>query len=424
MTLAEMKRKRASLFDEARKLLDTADNEKRDLTKEERTEYDILSEQIEDLNRKIDLKNKESILNKRDIAPIYPSVPGEDSNDELYAETRSGEKIRLYRSGERWSNSDNSALSLGRYIRGVWSGDWRGAEREYEELRAIKSEPGMSGGIFVTGELASKVIEDVRNKAKVVKAGALSFSMGSAETTFVKISDYPDVSWTPEAEEISETDMSFTPLTLKAAKLASIVRVPLELVEDAPNFSNVVESALIDSMALEIDRCALYGHGVGQPLGLLSYKDIGNTDISSPAANALMGHLVDGYYNLLDNNIEASEISMMYNSTFGKQLSKMVDGAGSYISGSNAPDVYRDSRRFMTNQIQDVVDGNVITSPVCLGRFSDLVMGIKSDMKIEVSREEYESFKKNMLAIRITWRGDIQPMNSRSFHILNVSSSS
>lgn len=423
-TIAEMLQERAGIITAARAILDKADAESRDLTENERNEYDSLLQKADDISRRERFESHNTELENMRIGErgLFDREP--ENKNHLYAETADGKKIRLFRSTEKWETAGAlpdgiraDELSLGRFCRALYTGDWSQAQAEQ---RVMVSTTGADGGVLIPEVLSDEIIQAARVKTRAISAGAVTFKMDGPEVTLAKITGYPEMKWTEENATIDEGDLTFSPLMFKAEKIGTIIRASEELLSDAANLEAVIKEALSSTMAIALDRVCFYGNGGSEPLGLLNSPDIGSTDISSaPATNAVMGHLLDAEFELLDQNLEPSELSVLYNSTFGKTLAKAVDGVGAYFGSANTPAVFASIKRFLTNQIEDTDTA----TPVLFGRFSDLMIGVREGAKIAMSREEGDSFAKNRVAIRILWRGDAQPVLPANFHVLNVATS-
>lgn len=425
--IKELQLQRAGIITSARAILDKADAESRNLTDFEKTEYDALLQKADDIAADISRRDRfeshhNELSNTRiDEREIDGAVDREqETKNNLYAETADGEKIRLFRSTEKWETAGSlpdgiraDELSLGRFLRGVYSGNWKGAEAE---LRAMQSTVGAEGGYLVPEALSDKVIEAARPKTRVIQAGALQFKMSAAQEKFAKIDTYPALSWYEENAEIDSDDLGLSALDFRAQKIAVIVPMSLELLEDGNGVDRVVNEALSSSLAQALDRIAFYGTGGDRPLGLLNNADVGTSTVSTaPAVTALLSHILDAEFELLAENLEPSEISMIYNSSFGKSMALMTDAANHYIGSGNAPLPYAQMMKYVSNQLEDADS----VSPVVFGRFSDLFIGVRQEARIEMSKHAGTAFAKNQALIRITWRGDILPVVPAHFHILH-----
>jgi len=77
------------------------------------------------------------------------------------------------------------------------------------------------------------------------------------------------VYWENEAAAISQSKPTFRELTLKTSKLAALVPVTEELLEDAPSLGNYLDGAAGRGFNYAIGNAIIDGTGAGQPLGFL-----------------------------------------------------------------------------------------------------------------------------------------------------------
>jgi HK97 family phage major capsid protein len=76
------------------------------------------------------------------------------------------------------------------------------------------------------------------------------------------------MAWVPEGGSIPQPDVPFRQSTAAPRKLAAIVRVSNELLNDS-QLAAVLGELFASSFAAELDKHALTGSGLGQPLGVL-----------------------------------------------------------------------------------------------------------------------------------------------------------
>ena len=74
-------------------------------------------------------------------------------------------------------------------------------------------------------------------------------------------------------------------MLLTAKSLAGIVKLSRELVMDTVNAGSMIEQALSKSMALEIDRAAIFGDGTNDsPIGVINTSGISSVARQRPQA--------------------------------------------------------------------------------------------------------------------------------------------
>jgi HK97 family phage major capsid protein len=325
----------------------------------------------------------------------------------------------VLKSGDRFADTVKSALpeefqhlNLGRYVRGVATGNWDGSPLE---LKAAMSSVVTAGGFLIPDVLSARVLDLARNAALTLRAGVGTVPMTSATLHMAKVTEDPTVSWTAENATIDETDVAFTRLEFNARKMGAIVRISNELLEDAPNVNEIVERTLASAMGLELDRCILLGNGAGQPLGIFNAPGVQSvTSVGSPAS---YDKWLDGIFAVRGANYEPGAI--FQNSRTAKSLAKLVTGLTSDKTKLVAPADYVALPKFTTNQIPSNLGAGTNESFAIVGDFSQYLVALRGDVRLEISREAGTAFERDQTLIRITWRGDGMPVQPAAFAVLS-----
>lgn len=301
--------------------------------------------------------------------------------------------------------SELEGLNLGLLVRGVVTGEWSGAE--LERKATLSTNLSSAGGFLVPEPLSNRVIDLARNKSYVVQAGAGTVPMTSSTLDIAKLLSDPTVAWTAENAVIGESDVTFGRASFKANKLACVVRMSAELMEDAANVQTVVENALASAIALEIDRASLLGTGAGQFLGVVNGTNV-NT-VTSVGTLADYDDFIDAVFAVRGYNFEPN--AAMYSPTTGKKLAKMVTGLASDLTKLVPPADFANLQKYVTNQIGDTV--------AVVGQWDQYLIGLRSQIRIEISREADTAFMRDQVLIKATYRGDGMPVNGRAFAVLS-----
>jgi HK97 family phage major capsid protein len=296
-------------------------------------------------------------------------------------------------------------LNLGLLVRGVVTGEWGGAE--LERKATLSTNLSSAGGFLVPEPLSNRVIDLARNRSYVVQAGAGTVPMTSSTLDIAKLLSDPTVSWYAENGTIAETDVTFGRASFKANKMACVVRMSNELLEDAANVQTIVENAIASAIALELDRTAIVGTGAGQPLGVVNGTNI-NT-VTSVGTLADYDDFIDAVFAIRGYNFEPN--AAMYSPTTGKKLAKMVTGLASDLTKLVPPADFSNLQKYVTPQVGDTV--------AIVGQWDQYLIGLRSQIRIEISRQADTAFMKDQVLIRATYRGDGMPLNPRAFAVLS-----
>lgn len=383
-----------SKLERARELHDSAKD--REFTKDERQEFDSLMDEIEDLNiriKKSDSKRKLVIIN--------------GSNPEAWRKHK-GEAITIYDKDSDMTISNK--VTLGSFLRAMLLG----ATNEAEE-RALSEGSDSAGGYTVTDYLSSMFIDKLRTKTRVIQAGAKIISLNSDSHKFAKVLTDPTAAWRAENALISDSSPTFTQVEFAPETLAALVRVSRELLQDSVNIESLLTHMLTKAMGEKIDYAALLGSGTSnEPQGITNYSNLSTTVSMGTNGLGFSGNydrILDAVNNLLTNNVNLPTAMICHPRTL-INLAKMCDGNNQPLE---KPDLIKDIPILDTTAIP--VNQTQGTSTDCstmfVGDFSDLVIGVRSDIRIEVLKERYMDY--NQYAFVCTARVDVKPLHEQSF---------
>jgi HK97 family phage major capsid protein len=163
-------------------------------------------------------------------------------------------------------------LSLQRYLRGMATGEWDGAEHE----RALAEATVGAGGALVPAPLSARVIDLMRARTVVLRAGGVTVPMTSQTLALARLTGEGTPAWKTEGANITAADLTFDRVTLTARTLVRRVDLSVELFEDAdPSSEDVIARSFAGQMAVEVDRAALLGTGTApEPRGVLNQSGV------------------------------------------------------------------------------------------------------------------------------------------------------
>jgi HK97 family phage major capsid protein len=443
MTTIELQQERGGLIAQARKIHETYTAEKRGATAEEGAEIDRLLDAADTL---------EAQIKRKDLASRSPGTRAErleHASADLRTITDSGmrpmpdgqghprarraagdDEVRALGREERMAAylADRAAplpdgirtddLSLGRAIRAMVLGDWRAAPAE---ARAMGTGTSVTGGLLVPTMLSARVIDLARNQARIFQAGALTVPMETKDVNLAKITKDPVASWKAENQPATASDIELGQITLQSRTLVALVKASVELMEDAQNFSSVVENALAAALALELDRAALRGGGAGigpiEPVGLRF-----TTGVNLVAVNGFWDYddVSTGVQKIVEaNGPSADALAVLLSPRDYGFADRLKDGNGLPLEG---PPSWQAMTKLATNQIPTNLGVGTNESEIYVGAFSELLVGIRTELTIEASRVAADTtssaFSNLQVWVRAYLRGDVNVARAPFFSVL------
>ena len=303
MNLLEMMRKRAALVAEARGLLDVAENEKRDMSAEEREQYDKIFGDARALGEKItreqELKEEERKFAEA-ARPEGPVAPMEER------------KLQAFRN---FLVNGNAA-----------------------EYRALANDSDATGGFLHAAEqFVARLIKGLDNRV-FVRQYATVLPVTGSDTLGVPTltADPADPTWTTEIAAPSEdSTMAFGRRSLQPEQLSKLIKISMKLLRtSALPIENLVADRLAYKFAVAQENAFLNGDGDGEPLGIFTLDANGiNTDRDVSTGNSDTAVTADGLTEAkyaLKAQYRGSA-RWIFHRDGVKKISKLKDGEGQYL---------------------------------------------------------------------------------------------
>ena len=307
-------------------------------------------------------------------------------------------------------------MRFGAVVRALALGNRRGLTPL--EQRALSEGTDASGGFTVPEVLASRFIDRVRNAMVVQRAGAVVVPMTSDTLHLARLAQptgaSPDITtaqWKSENEDIDETDLLLERVTFTARTLPVLLKMSVELSEDSTNIDAIIERELSGQLALELDRVALLGSGTPpEPDGIRNQSGVNIEDFSSVDPTSY-DFMVDAIGRVWTQNHEPN--ARIYNASLATLLAKLKDGQNQPL---RAPDVVAAVPAFRTQQIPNAGSSPDSTT-LFVGDFTQLMIGLRTGFRLEVSRVAGDAFGKLQVWVRAYLRADIQLADPTAFDV-------
>jgi HK97 family phage major capsid protein len=130
----------------------------------------------------------------------------------LLGKTREGEEILGFRPGQPLPVSGPQlSYDLGAWARAAYSGDWQSI-RAQSQTEGV----GTDGGFLVPPRLSQEVMELIRNRAQVLRAGAITTPMDSSTLSFARQISDPTVGFRGELQALPASKITFDMVNFRA----------------------------------------------------------------------------------------------------------------------------------------------------------------------------------------------------------------
>ena len=338
------------------------------------------------------------------------------------------------------------SFSILRAIRAAATGNWEDAGLEKEASMAVAKrtgrEPGsffvpvdvtldrvntgtrtlekltnIAGGYLVeTDYLSSNFIDLLRNKMLIKQMGAKVISGLTGDVAIPKQTGGASSFWVSEGMSPNHSQQSFGQVTLSPRSIAAYTDFTRKLIlQSSPDIENLVRDDLASVIALEIDRAAISGSGLGaEPPGILSTAGIGKVKFDDNTDPLSWGKIVDLESNIATKNADIGTLGYLCNAAMRgllKQKEK-ANGTAQFIwesaGGDKGVGYLNGYKAYTSNQMP--------ADTLLFGNFSDLIIGQWGVLDVMV--DPYTLGTSGGIRIRVMQDIDIAIRHVESFAVL------
>lgn len=296
-----------------------------------------------------------------------------------------------------------------------------------------------TGGTLVPLAAQGELVELLRNKEALIKAGASTFPLPpQGSISFPKQTSAMSANWVGEKQTVPKTDIGTGSVLLKAKKLAARGSIPNELFRYSnPAADAIVRNDIARAMALAMDLAGLQGTGGLQPTGLISLtgaQAIGTYTASKTATDGntfqpqdwskILGVIENNNGIINENTVAFIARPKFYRFTdpFRADAVSAGDAAGTFVEMMKMANEKQQPTKYgypvvLSNQVSGArTKGSGTTlSYVLAGDFSQLLIGMGAVMELDMNPFGDTPWQTDQTEIRGILQCDIAVRHSESF---------
>ena len=305
--ILDLRQKRASLWEKTKKFLDDAKREDGMLSADDVAAYEKMEAEVINLGKEIDRLERQAVLDlelsKSVNAPLLekPHI----SEKELKTGRASNEYKNAF-----WQVMRNKA--------------------GFEVKNALQVGTDTEGGYLVPDEFEHTLIEALEEE-NIFRGLANTIQTSSGDRKIPIVATKGTASWVDEEGTIPESDDSFSQVSIGAYKLATMIKVSEELLNDSVfNLESYIATEFGRRIGNKEEEAFFTGNGTGKPTGILDATGGGQLGKTTSGATSIsFDEIMDLFYSL--KSPYRKNATFLMNDSTVKAIRKLKDGSGQYI---------------------------------------------------------------------------------------------
>ena len=304
----ELMETRARLWDRAKRFLDERRDASGLLNADDNAAYERMEADLMALGREIDRQERLDAIGRRMAMPTTEPIVQKPGRME------DGMKEGRASDGYRTSFWDMMrSRTMGR-----------------EVVDALQVGTDSEGGYLVPDEFEHTIVEALEEE-NVFRTLAHVIQTSSGDRKIPVSASKGTASWIDEEGAFTESDDSFSQVTIGAYKLGTMIKVSEELLNDSAfDLEAYIAKEFARRIGAKEEEAFFTGDGSGKPLGVLAASGGAETGITAASATAVTAdELMDLFYSL-KAPYRKNAVWIVNDSTI-KAIRKLKDGNGQYL---------------------------------------------------------------------------------------------
>lgn len=303
----ELREKRAKAWEAAKKFLDAKRTADGFVSAEDAAAYDRMEADVVNLGKEIERLERQAAIDA-ELAKATSTPITNQPNGRIDGEVKTG-------------------IATEAYKRAFWNGMRN--RMSYEVQNALSIGTDSEGGYLVPDEYEKKLVEALqdevffRNLATVIRTS-------SGDRKIPIVTSKGTAAWIDEEGQFQESDDSFGQTSIGAFKLATMIKVSDELLNDSVfNMEQYISKEFGRRIGTKEEEAFFVGDGEGKPIGLFHTTGGAETGVTAATASITFDDVMDLYYSL--RAPYRNKASWLLNDSTVKAIRKLKDGNGNYI---------------------------------------------------------------------------------------------
>ncbi len=305
--ILELREKRAKLWDSAKAFLDSRRNDQGVLSAEDTATYENMENDVVSLGKEIDRLERQAVLDLELAKPTATAITNKPS---------------LHQEPEKTGRASNEYKAA----------FWKAMRNKpgFEVQNALQVGTDSEGGYLVPDEFERTLVEALQEE-NIFRQLAKIITTSSGDRKIPVVASKGSASWVDEEGVIPESDDAFGQVVIGAYKLATMIKISEELLNDSIfNLEQYIAREFARRIGAKEEEAFFVGNGTGKPTGIFNATGGAALGVTAASSTAIaMDELVDLYHSL--KAPYRNNAVFVTNDATVKAIRKLKDGNGQYL---------------------------------------------------------------------------------------------
>ncbi|WP_026673620.1 phage major capsid protein [Alkalihalobacterium bogoriense] len=302
----ELREKRAKAWEGAKAFLDSKRGKDGLLSAEDTSTYEKMEEEVVNLGKEIDRLEWQQAIDFELSKPINQPITSKPTGT---GEHKTGRATDEYKDAF-WKSMRNKS--------------------NFDVQNALKVGTDSEGGYLAPDEFERTLIEALEEE-NIFRSLAKVITTSSGDRKIPVVASKGTASWVDEEGLIPESDDSFGQVSIGAYKLATMIKISEELLNDSVfNLQAYIAKEFARRIGAKEEEAFFVGDGTGKPTGIFNATGGAELGITASSATAVsVDEIMDLFYSLR-SPYRKNAVFVMNDATV-KLIRKLKDGNGQYL---------------------------------------------------------------------------------------------
>ena len=303
----ELKEKRAKAWEAAKAFLDSKQGANGLMSAEDAATYDKMEAEVVDLGKEIDRLERQAVIDA-ELAKATSTPITNKPNTQPGGETKTGRATDEYKRAF-WNSMRN--------------------KNSYEIQNALSIGTDSEGGYLVPDEYEKKLVEALEDEV-FFRSLATVIKTSSGDRKIPIVTSKGEAAWIDEGGQFPESDDSFGQTSIGAHKLATMIKVSDELLNDSVfNIEQYISKEFGRRIGTKEEEAFFIGDGTGKPIGIFNKTGGADIGVTTATTSITFDDVMDLYYSL--RAPYRNKATWLLNDSTVRAIRKLKDGNGNYI---------------------------------------------------------------------------------------------